>query len=493
MSNQLLGDNTFLVGSHDVSEFDGILDIKGTKPTKGTVYVGSNNLVTNATLCINNYKVDYTDGKGKIYNNTTCDDMTSTVYGFDEAKGVNKPVLAAGMTPVKWDASNNEITTTSSDPNWYDYANKKWANAKTADGSYWVWIPRYAYKITSGYHSSTVGTINIKFLKGTTNISTDNTKIENSGYIAGTKDTSTTYFMHPAFDFGGNILGYWVAKYEPTAVEGVANGYFADGSCPIAGDNVITKTVKIVPNAISWRCMDVKTAYNLTLNMKSSSVYGWNSSNVDSHVMKNTEWGAVAYLTQSAYGANTEVWINNANNYTTGCAANSASQGASTTGCLNAYNTANGVKASTTSNITGIYDMSGGAWERTMGNYNNLANGGFNASETTNLLNKYVNRYVTPTVNLLNSVGMDYDNTIYGDAMYETSNGAARYNGSAWVGTQISSWYTDQSNIPWSSLPWFARGGHFSNSSSAGLFHFNYAGGGTSGNISFRPVVSVAG
>ena len=36
--------------------------------------------------------------------------------------------------------------------NWYDYDKKQWANAKTLDGSYWVWIPRYAYKITSGFH-----------------------------------------------------------------------------------------------------------------------------------------------------------------------------------------------------------------------------------------------------------------------------------------------------------------------------------------------------
>ena len=34
---------------------------------------------------------------------------------------------------------------------------RKWANAKTSDGSMWVWIPRYAYSITSGYHSSSAG------------------------------------------------------------------------------------------------------------------------------------------------------------------------------------------------------------------------------------------------------------------------------------------------------------------------------------------------
>ena len=38
----------------------------------------------------------------------------------------------------------------------------KWANAITADGSMWVWIPRYAYKITytDSTDKSKGGTIN---------------------------------------------------------------------------------------------------------------------------------------------------------------------------------------------------------------------------------------------------------------------------------------------------------------------------------------------
>ncbi|MEG1142957.1 MAG: hypothetical protein RSE41_11055, partial [Clostridia bacterium] len=35
-----------------------------------------------------------------------------------------------------------------------------------------------------------------------------------------------------------------------------------------------------------------------------------------------------------------------------------------------AYNTAGGYLASTTGNISGIYDMSGGAWEYVAGNFN---------------------------------------------------------------------------------------------------------------------------
>src|SRR5690606_19467069 len=83
---------------------------------------------------------------------------------------------------------------------------------------------------------------------------------------------------------------------------------------------------------------------------------------VNTHMMKNTEWGAVAYLSKSIYGANDEIWINNSSTYTTGCAGNSVSANYYN-GCQNAYNTPNGQKASTTHNIYGVYDMSGGALE----------------------------------------------------------------------------------------------------------------------------------
>ncbi len=40
-------------------------------------------------------------------------------------------------------------------------------------------------------------------------------------------------------------------------------------------------------------------------------------------MMKNDEWGAVAYLSKSKYGKqNEEVWINNSSSYITGSAGN---------------------------------------------------------------------------------------------------------------------------------------------------------------------------
>ncbi len=67
---------------------------------------------------------------------------------YNDEKGVNTPKLGTGMTPIKWNGSS-WVNTTGNDPDWYDYTAKKWANAKTSDGSMWVWIPRYAYSITS--------------------------------------------------------------------------------------------------------------------------------------------------------------------------------------------------------------------------------------------------------------------------------------------------------------------------------------------------------
>jgi len=474
--------------------------------TNSTIYLGSTTQVTSTILPSNttNKTITYTSSNTGVATVTSTGLVTSVSPGnttitattsngktaslnIKVSTKVNAPVLSSGMTPVKWDSNNNEITTTSTDPNWYDYDNQKWANVKTNDGSYFVWIPRYAYKITSGYHSTTTGSISVKFLVGTTNVSGDNITALTSGYNVSGTNTSNAYFVHPSFNFDGEIKGYWVAKYEATAAEGgINNNYTPYVAC--STNNVTTKTIKIIPNATSWRCISTSTAYNLSLNMKNKTVYGWSSSQVDTHMIKNTEWGAVVYLSKSIYGANTnEVYINNNQNYITGCAGNTVVEASSTT-CQNAYNTSIGVRASTTYNITGIYDMSGGAWERVMGNYNNL---GFENLAAT-IPSKYITRYTTATANLLNSVGMNYDTAIYGDGVYETSGTAARYNGTAWVGSLSASWNIDSSGLPYNVSSFFIRGGSNDSIYGSGIFSFGTNGGG--GGISthtFRPIVYV--
>ena len=75
---------------------------------------------------------------------------------WNSTQKVNSPQLMEGMKGVYWDDSGTEIEVTESNKNnWYNYDQQKWANAKTEDGSYWVWIPRYAYKIESGCYTNT--------------------------------------------------------------------------------------------------------------------------------------------------------------------------------------------------------------------------------------------------------------------------------------------------------------------------------------------------
>ncbi len=65
----------------------------------------------------------------------------------------NAPKKIDGMSPIKFveptDSEKGQVVDTDwNDNSWYDYKQNKWANTKTQDGSMWVWIPRYAYKIT---------------------------------------------------------------------------------------------------------------------------------------------------------------------------------------------------------------------------------------------------------------------------------------------------------------------------------------------------------
>jgi hypothetical protein len=197
--------------------------------------------------------------------------------------------------------------------------------------------------------------------------------------------------------------------------------------------------------------------------------------------MKNTEWGAVAYLSKSTYGQNTnEIYINNNQNYITGCAANSATEGGYN-GCRNTYESTGGVKASTTGNIYGIYDISGGAWERVSAYLDN-ANGNLNTygSSIISADNKYKNIY---TVGGTDDQPTNYGLTINfkGDAVYETSN----------AGTGSTSWFADYSNMPNTGSPWFFRGGTWNSGSNAGAFLFYNTNGYPFSNNGFRPVLIV--
>ena len=413
--------------------------------------------------------------------------VTDTVTTF--VGGANAPVLATGMTPIKWNGTT-WVNTTASDTSWYNYdtTNKIWANAKTADGSFWVWIPRYVYRIpAANWHTSTAGTIDIQFTKGVDDnwnkAIIGNIDVREGAEASNAGTNGNKYTNHPAFTFGSTELtGIWVAKFEASAVEGNANGYTADGSCPTAGDNISTKTVKIVPNTASWRCQTIGNAFAASRNMETNSVYGWGTSGsgIDTHLIKSVEWGSVIYLALSSYGKNADIWLNNSSTYITGCAGNSVSE-ATYAGCQNTYNTTNGLQSSTIGNIYGIYDMSGGAWERIAAYINN---GNNNLSTYgSNILSadaKYKDVYSAGAIDTeVNNYALAINKK--GDGIYEIS--------SSTPGT--TSWYTDYSNMGNTIWPWVVHGGTYGYGASGGAFLFSATGADMLSEGGFRPVLLV--
>ena len=402
---------------------------------------------------------------------------------FSKEKGVNTPDLQDGaLTPVKWveepKDSGNYIReeTTAEDPEWYDYSTtaKKWANAITSDGSIWVWVPRYAYKIADNYHtnSETGGSINIEFLKGTTNEgATGKTIVE---YNETTTNDFTKfpdgYVIHPGFEYSSTAPGLWVAKFEASQSDAGANA--ADYQNSTGGTSGV---IKIQAGVNSWRNITIDTMYTKCLNYDTETLQ---NANLNSHLMKNTEWGAVAYLAQSSYGKNAEVWINPNSNFLTGQAGTGASVGSTTS--TSAYNSGNGPQASTTGTVYGIYDMSGCSWEYTAAYVANdngslTSNGASLVSGTAYTKDVYTKGSADDRETNYNA-----NSSKYGDAVYETSNHYSSSNGS---------WYGDYSRFPYSTGPFFVRGGYYNYASNAGLFCFSNDNGGAYSYYGFRPVL----
>ncbi len=404
---------------------------------------------------------------------------------WDGEKKINEPVLKPGMTPVYWDDSGNEIKKGDKgfdESQWYEYkaatgtgdnTESKWANAITEDGSYWVWIPRYEYKLTAKTGEDAAGKIEVKFIPTTV-----------------TEADITDYKVHPAFKNGNSnnykngewdseISGIWVAKYEmgmekwnegeskwkPETLTSSNNG-------DTIGDKAISSTIRAVskPGISSWRYISIGKSYENSYNY---------DRNKESHLMKNSEWGAVAYLTYSQYGRNgKEIDINDNEEFIT---AGLAEENAMTTNKLQ----------STTGNESGIYDLSGGAWERVAGYITNGHKYLKTYGSTTvsfplvatftkevegykTLSTKYSTVYPFDAEDEQTKNGEAYSNASkselnygYGDAILETSTGH----------TGSTSWFGDYSYFVVTSHPFFVRGGIYDHDADAGAFAFSVANG----------------
>ena len=435
----------------------GNIGIEASKYTGGTFTKTSETITipttTGGTYYLHVLTVDNAGNKKEIisekieitsvpnyWKKTTSTDPEWYNYGTE----VNAPKLGTGMTPIVYEGANKPTE-------------KKWANAITEDGSMWVWIPRYAYSITSGYHSSSTGTIEIKFLKESSNVAYDGTSTWDN--VSG----QGKWNIHPAFNYGQEVSGIWVAKFEASP-EG------ATTSTSNSEYNGTGKKLQVKPGVSSWRSITISNIYDVCKNYNSA---------LNSHMMKNDEWGAVAYLSKSKYGKqNEEVWINNSSSYITGSAGNSASASGNT-GTTTDYTSTQGVKASTTGTVYGVYDMSGGAWEYVAGYVNN------GHGNLTNYGSSLVNGDAK-TKNVYSKASSDsYENNYnansskYGDAVYETSTN----------GSGSTSWYGDYSYFPDTSAPFFKRGGYYDDGAYAGVFYFYYNYGVSSSYSSFRPVL----
>ena len=441
---------------------------------------------------------------------------------WNSTLGICTPKLGNNMVGVYWsDGSKNdngtykasltstemEITSDQEGFSWNDWYNyraettekldskqSRWANSKsTVDGSYFVWIPRYEYKILSGEHTSTAGKIDVQFINN--NITTA---------------TEEGYKVHPAFTtnlaLGGwdkEISGIWVAKYEMSMEQTTDNGKSWNNIEVTSnmGNKAINKIVRAVskPSQYAWNYIDISNCFSNSLNYSTLQLTGSNS-----HLMKNSEWGAVAYLTHSKYGRNeNEIAVNNyykdkdnqakLTGFSTGLTNTKSVNDKSDEN--NKYNGKNGMLSSTTGNIYGIYDMSGGNWEYVSGIYSMGGSGNLNSLydnvqyrlQENGVLNKLPDnndstKYVTvyPTTDK----GKDDANMVlhyedwknmYGDAIYETSEKVPGINGA---------WNNDlavDENYQNTYYPAFMRGGSslddFSDhKSSTGVFAFDEGG-----------------
>ena len=391
----------------------------------------------------------------------------NTIESMDTS-GANKPILASNMIPVYYDETNDvwkkaDKDNSQKDYRWYSYESSgeykgMWANAVTVKdtnrqtylnatpgttismndiSTMWVWIPRFNAVTPNNYNGGTKAkpnAIDVTYAK------------QNEPAI-------------DAFTFGNKELsGFWYGKFETghatLASNTTKNNLGCSNETCSNANGIIIK-----PNVTSLRNNNPSNFFFASRSMEQpNNSFGFVNTEVDTHMSKNNEWGAVAYLTHSIYGrctsstTCTEVGINSSG-FITGYGAPAGSSSSVTNG---AYNTDLGKDASTTKNIYGIYDMSGGTSEYVMGVYSNTKGlSGFNSLPDE----KYYNNYTESSYTY--------------HALTETNG-----------------WYSDAAYFASKSYPWFKRGGYYGESKGGGVFNFSAQDGGHHNLLSSRFVIT---
>ncbi len=367
--------------------------------------------------------------------------------GYKKVK-VNPPKLEGNMKAIKYvgPEANNQT-------------GSKWANAMTSDGSMFVWVPRYAYKITEGYHTNVAGTIEVAFLDTSNNFLNEESG-ELTTNVEDPEAGKSKWLVHPAFTSNaevgggfGEIPGIWIGKFEAT-------GEYTEGDA---------SKVSIKPGVQSLRNMTVNQQYKAGLN----ATYGENV-NLNSHMAKNSEWGATVYLAHSKYGTNKKkVEQNKSSSYYTGG-----------TNIVEQIYTINKTQ-STTHNATGVYDLNGGAWERTASYVNN-------GHENLGIYGGKVEGYIYGATEEEQKTSTKYK-TVYSSENnqskdYETAGkknkGDAIYETSLYHSYEKGSWFFSYSAFPFGEIPFFRYGGFAHNMSCS--FQVGGDSGSTSNSTSFR-------
>jgi hypothetical protein len=396
--------------------------------------------------------------------------------------------LDANMIPITnleqyVDSSGAPIGGTNYNGYWCNYDKQQWCNAVTvkldklveyqtaSTGTpiaeddilgYFTYVPRYEYQVCRPNATDPVTGLNTSAgcptnINAQYNFNINFQKSHQKTAFNGT--TVGGWSTHPAFTFSATELnGIWVGKFETTG-------------------NINAPTVKPVDNSITSQVVGnmFTSGYSIgktgTTGGNAISGISQNSHNLataNSHMLKNSEWGATSYLSYSIYGAG----VNNVQITTTpayGATANS-----------NYYNILN---TSTTGNVYGIFGMSGQNWEYVMGNYNNLQGGSsyMTAMPTGSYIDFYLKSPFTDSGYYTNNNQCTWA-TCGGHALHETKITQS-------VASNTQSWDGDYSHFVYSSSPWFERGGYSDDGSSAGLFASYTSVGYSNGNIGFRVVL----
>ena len=500
-------------------------------PSKEEGYIYSH------TKCENGGEASFDNKKWELEVKTKEQDRCD-VY-FIKENLPNEPELYQGMIPVVY-GKNGIMYVADTESDWYNYQDHRWGNAVLVDASnpsikekyfksdnqlredivgkevpmeevlqMYVWIPRYKYQLFNVDNKGVPKQlINIKFEKGIETTGNVSCTIEKTGKETCQNAENGNWYTHPAFTFGKTELkGIWVSKFEPS------------DSMNEMGDDSSIGEITILPNKNSMVNKKQYIVFEASRAIETNLKYNLDSNVVDTHMMKNIEWGAVAYLTQSIYGIysgdgqecmikddsmnkeNCEVWINNTVQYST--ISGDDVLGGTYTGCVgdsvnaaqifvssdkklavcDATNVWNkkGVNASTTGNMYGIYDMNGGTMEYMMGVITteeggteiSYSNTGFQKENMPD--SKYYDLYE------FSKSAITQERGHLGDATREIMR---------IFGARDEAWNADITYFPSNFDSWFRRGGRASGKKLSGIFAYHYYYSGTLATSSFRVVIT---